>query len=71
MHFGASVRLRPSNADLLRFAYFAANLIAYFLLFTRYFPNAHGGLGHDYLQVFPALLDGARWFWENGLTHIR
>jgi len=39
-------------------------------IFGRYFPNYLGYLGHDFRYISPALLDGAFWFWKNGLFSI-
>ncbi len=38
----------------------------HFFLFSRYFPNATGGLGEDYALFLPRFLDGFFWFHTNG-----
>lgn len=38
--------------------------------FGRYYPNLHGLLGHDFSLAHPAMLDGALWFWKNGLFEV-
>jgi hypothetical protein len=38
----------------------------HFLLFSQFFPNAQGKLGHDYQYNLPLLLDGYYWFLHNG-----
>ena len=43
---------------------------AYYILFSGYFPNAAGGLGHDYMQQFPNLLAGYYWFQQNGIFSV-
>lgn len=45
-------------------------IAAYFVIFGAYFPNANGGLGHDYEQQLPNLLTGYYWFQNNGLFSI-
>ena len=42
-------------------------LFCYHLLFSRFFPNASGALGHDYSYFLPQLLDGYFWHHKNGL----
>src|SRR5436853_2933021 len=48
----------------------ATVLVAYYILFGSYFPNANGRLGHDYMQQLPNLLAGYYWFQNNGLLSI-
>lgn len=43
-------------------------LVAYHLIFGRYFPNQSGALGEDYSRILPDLLDGYYWFISNGLS---
>jgi hypothetical protein len=49
-------------------ACFAILLIAFHLIFGRYFPTANGTLGQDYSRILPDLLDGYFWFKSNGIT---
>lgn len=42
----------------------------HYLLFSSFFPNAQGKIGHDYSYDFPMLLDGYSWFLENGLFSV-
>ncbi len=42
-------------------------LFCYHLLFSHFFPNANGAIGHDYAYFLPQLLDGYFWYHENGL----
>ena len=42
----------------------------HFLIFIRFFPNAHGKLGHDYSYNFPLLLDGYYWYLHNGFWSV-
>lgn len=42
-------------------------LFCYHLLFSPFFPNASGALGHDYSYFLPQLLDGYFWYRQNGL----
>ncbi len=48
----------------------AVVLLAYGVIFGSYFPNAAGGLGHDYKQQLPNLLAGYYWFQQNGFFSI-
>jgi hypothetical protein len=66
-----------SHNPLFRYAakYPAAGVFFLLLLglenvFGRYFPNYLGYVGHDFQYMNPALLDGAFWFWKNGLFSI-
>jgi hypothetical protein len=45
-------------------------LAIYYSIFSRFFPNDSGCLGHDYSFYLPALLDGFFWFNSNGLWKI-
>lgn len=45
-------------------------LLCYHLIFSSYFPNFLGRLGHDVSFVFPALLDGYFWFKNNSLFDV-
>jgi len=45
-------------------------LAIYYSVFSRFFPNDSGCLGHDYSFYLPALLDGFFWFNLNGLWKI-
>ncbi len=49
---------------------FVIVLISYHLIFSNFFPNSHGKLGHDYRMWFPRLLAGYYWFETNGLFAI-
>lgn len=40
------------------------------LLFSQFFPNSHGRLGHDYALFLPKLLDGFFWYGTNGLLAV-
>lgn len=40
------------------------------LIFSQFFPNAQGKLGHDYQYNLPLLLDGYYWFLNNGLWSL-
>ncbi|MEW6429125.1 MAG: hypothetical protein AB1568_13940 [Thermodesulfobacteriota bacterium] len=42
----------------------------HFLIFSRFFPNAQGWLGHDHAYNLPMLLDGYYWFLNNGLFAV-
>jgi hypothetical protein len=48
-------------------ACFAILLLAFHLIFGRYFPTANGTLGQDYSRILPDLLDGYFWFKSNGI----
>lgn len=42
----------------------------HYLMFSQFFPNDQGLLGHDYSYDFPLLLDGQYWFLANGLFSV-
>lgn len=42
-------------------------LVSYHLIFSGFFPNDNGFLGHDYSYFLPNLLAGYYWFSNNGL----
>ena len=42
----------------------------HYCLFSQFFPNAQGKLGHDYAYNLPMLLDGFYWFQNNGLRAL-
>ncbi len=42
----------------------------HYLIFSQFFPNAQGKLGHDYQYNLPLLLDGYYWFLHNGLLSV-
>ncbi len=42
----------------------------HFFIFSQFFPNAQGKLGHDYQYNLPLLLDGYYWFLNNGLLSL-
>ena len=42
----------------------------YHILFSQFFPNSHGRLGHDYALFLPKLLDGFFWYDTNGLLAV-
>jgi len=44
--------------------------VIYLAIFIRFFPNAVGGLGHDYAYWFPRLLAGDHWFEQNGFLSV-
>lgn len=45
-------------------------LLCYHLIFSRFFPNSQGKLGHDYSGLLPGLLDGYFWFKNNSLFDV-
>jgi hypothetical protein len=45
-------------------------IAGHYLLFSQFFPNAQGKLGHDYAYDLPMLLDGYYWFQHNGLLAL-
>ncbi|OGR02794.1 MAG: hypothetical protein A2520_09510 [Deltaproteobacteria bacterium RIFOXYD12_FULL_53_23] len=45
-------------------------LLCYHLIFSRFFPNSQGRLGHDYSGILPGLLDGYFWFKNNALLDV-
>jgi hypothetical protein len=55
---------------LLPWLFFALLLSGLEIIYGGYFPNSHGLLGHDFSYAHPALLDGAFWFWQNGLFSV-
>ncbi len=55
---------------LLPWLFFALLLAGLEIIYGGYFPNSHGLLGHDFSYYHPALLDGAYWFWQNGLFSV-
>lgn len=42
----------------------------HYFIFSQFFPNAQGKLGHDYEYNLPLLLDGYYWFLNNGLWPV-
>lgn len=42
----------------------------HYIIFSQFFPNAQGKLGHDYQYNLPLLLDGYYWFLNNGLWSL-
>lgn len=42
----------------------------HFFIFSQFFPNAQGKLGHDYRYNLPLLLDGYYWFLNNGVLSV-
>ena len=42
----------------------------HYLIFSQFFPNAQGKLGHDYQYNLPLLLDGYYWFLNNGFLSV-
>ncbi len=42
----------------------------HYLIFSQFFPNTQGKLGHDYSYNLPLLLDGFFWFQNNGLLAV-
>jgi len=42
----------------------------HYSIFSQFFPNAQGKLGHDYQYNLPLLLDGYYWFLNNGLWSL-
>jgi hypothetical protein len=45
-------------------------IAVHYCLFSQFFPNAQGKLGHDYAYNLPMLLDGFYWFQNNGLRAL-
>jgi hypothetical protein len=45
-------------------------IAGHYCLFSQFFPNAQGKLGHDYAYNLPMLLDGFYWFQNNGLRAL-
>lgn len=45
-------------------------IAGHYCLFSQFFPNAQGKLGHDYAYNLPMLLDGFYWFQNNGLLAL-
>jgi hypothetical protein len=45
-------------------------IAVYYWLFSRFFPNASGRLGHDYALFLPYLLDGYFWYTTNGVDAV-
>jgi hypothetical protein len=50
--------------------FFFALLLGMEIIYGRYFPISLGLLGHDFRYYHPILLDGAFWFWQNGILSI-
>ena len=42
----------------------------HYFIFSQFFPNAQGKLGHDYQYNLPLLLDGYYWFLNNGFLSV-
>lgn len=45
-------------------------LLCYHHIFSQFFPNSQGRLGHDYGGLLPGLLDGYFWFKNNSLLAV-
>ncbi|MCP4696131.1 MAG: hypothetical protein GY862_04690 [Gammaproteobacteria bacterium] len=45
-------------------------VFVYSLIFSGFFPNQSGTLGHDYAYFFPRILSGYYWFKANGLFAV-
>lgn len=45
-------------------------IAVHYCLFSQFFPNAQGKLGHDYAYNLPMLLDGFYWFQNNGFRAL-
>lgn len=45
-------------------------IAGHYFLFSQFFPNAQGKLGHDYSYNLPMLLDGYYWFQQNGFLAL-
>lgn len=45
-------------------------ILIHYLIFSYFFPNNQGRLGHDYSFFFPALLDGFFWYNSNGIFTV-
>lgn len=45
-------------------------IITHCIVFSQFFPNAQGKLGHDYQYNLPLLLDGYYWFLANGFWSV-
>lgn len=50
--------------------FFFSLLLGLEIIYGGYFPTNLGLLGHDFSYTHPILLDGAFWFWQNGLLSI-
>jgi len=61
--------IRSHDTKIILFAGFTLTFIHY-LIFSYFFPNNQGRLGHDYSFFFPALLDGFFWYNSNGLFSV-
>ena len=42
----------------------------HYAIFSQFFPNSNGTLGHDYSYFLPSLLDGYFWYSVNGIFSI-
>lgn len=60
------------NLDRISLRVLALLLVyaAYMTIFIRFFPNAYGGVGHDYVYWFPRMIAGAYWFMQNGWLSV-
>jgi len=45
-------------------------ILIHYMIYSNFFPNNFGRLGHDYKYFFPALLDGFFWYNSNGLFSV-
>jgi hypothetical protein len=45
-------------------------VLGHYMLFSPFFPNRFGNLGHDYAYFLPHLLDTTIWFKSNGLFQL-
>lgn len=45
-------------------------IAGHYCLFSQFFPNAQGKLGHDYAYNLPMLLDGFYWYLNNGFRAL-
>lgn len=50
--------------------FFVALLLGLEIIYGGYFPYKHGLLGYDFSYAHPALLEGAFWFWQNGIFSV-
>ena len=66
----ANLILRPTiKQQYIIFGF--ALIVSHYLIFSQFFPNDSGRLGHDYALFLPALLDGAYWQTNNGPFSIQ
>jgi hypothetical protein len=55
---------------LIPLIFFLSLLLGLEIIYGGYLPASSGLLGHDFRYYHPILLDGAYWFWQNGIFSI-